>query len=121
MRFHLSLCVLWLTIQLGIYTSHTVINLLKVLHNSFMNLCLYLSIVYCQVEYIVQLENFKAVRRRARLANLKFVQNVNKRWRDRMRGVDYKSQAELVEELYDETFDSEGDNKVCYVHHVIRM
>ena len=29
-----------------------------------------------------------------------------------MRGVDYKSQVELVDELYEDTFDLDGDSKV---------
>ena len=48
---------------------------------------------------------------------MKFVQNVKKNrfwsWWDKMHGTDYKTQVELVDELYDETFDSEGDNMVC--------
>ena len=39
-----------------------------------------------------------------------------------MRGVDYKSQVELVDELYEDTFDLDGDSKVriylcvVYIH-----
>ena len=56
------------------------------------------------------------LRRWGRLPYLKYTQNIKKHWFwlwwDRFRGVDYKAQASLVEDLYEKAFDSDGDCKV---------
>ena len=66
----------------------------------------------------MQLEDSKTLRRWGRLPYLKYTQNIKKHWfwlwRDGFRGVDYKAQAALVEDLYEDTFDSDGDTKVPY-------
>ena len=56
------------------------------------------------------------LRRYGKLPHIKYSSNANRNWflakRDKMRRVDYKAQEKLVEELYEDAFDSEGEHKV---------
>ena len=82
--------------------------------------------VIFQVDYIVQVEDSLTLRRYGKLPYIKYSNDTKRNWflakRDKMRGVDYKSQKKLVEELYEEAFDSEGEHKVhtlymsLYIH-----
>ena len=82
-----------------------------------MLLCLELLFLsLSQVNYIVLLEDNKTLRQWVKLPYLKYTQDAKKNffftWRDRMRGVDYKTQEKLVDDLYEETFEADGDDKV---------
>ena len=69
-----------------------------------------------QVEYIAQLENLRCVRHLAKLPQLTYSKGAKKSWfqsqRDKMRGLDYETQAELVKELHESLLDSDGGSKV---------
>ena len=62
------------------------------------------------------MEDSKKLRHYGKLPYIKYSSNRKRNWfwtkRDKMRGVDYKSQEKLVEELYEDAFDSEGEHKV---------
>ena len=69
-----------------------------------------------QVEYIVQLENLRVVRHLAHLPQLNYSKEAKRNWflawKDKMTGVDYDTQAELVVELHESLQDSDGGSKV---------
>ena len=76
-------------------------------------------IVFLQVDFIVQMEDSKLLRRWGKHTRFVCSEDENKNWflakRDKMRGLDYKSQEKLVEELeelFEEALDSEGEQKV---------
>ena len=59
----------------------------------------------------MQLENLRVVRHLAHLPQLNYSKGA-KSWKDKMMGVDYDTQAELVEELHESLQDSDGGSKV---------
>ena len=76
---------------------------------------LLLITLYVQVEYIVQLEKLPCVRHLARFPQLIYSKGAKKSWfqswRDKMRGVDYETQAELAEELHESLQNSNDSDK----------
>ena len=62
------------------------------------------------------MEDSSHLRHWGNLTEFKHSEDEKKNWflakLDKMRGLDYKSQEKLVEELYEETLDSEGGQKV---------
>jgi transient receptor potential cation channel subfamily A protein 1 len=74
-----------------------------------------LTNIRLQVEYIVQLENLRVVRHLAHLPQLNYSKEAKRNWfqawKDKMTGVDYDTQAELVVELHVSLQDSDGGSK----------
>ena len=74
-----------------------------------------------QVDFIVQMEDSKKLRRCGKLTHFVCSEDKNKNCilakLDKMRGLDYKAQKKLVEELMENALDSEGGQKVyCIVY-----
>jgi prefoldin subunit 5 len=71
--------------------------------------------IQLQVDFIVQMEDSSHLRHWGNLTEFKHSEDEKKNWflakLDKMRGLDYKSQEKLWEELYEETLDSEGKHK----------
>ena len=69
-----------------------------------------------QVDFIVQMEDSKKLRRCGKLTRFVCSEDKNKNCilakLDKMRGLDYKTQEKLVEELMENALDSEGGQKV---------
>lgn len=60
--------------------------------------------------YIVEMESSKILRRWGKLPRLEY-KNVNRNW-IMSQGLDYETQKNLVDKLYDDTFDPDEENKV---------
>ena len=66
--------------------------------------------------YIVGLENAKPLRRWGKLRQLEYREKDNTNpivlWLEKWRGIDYKTQKELVDDTHSDTFDADDKNMV---------
>ena len=74
-----------------------------------------------QVDYIVQMEDSKTLRRCGKLTRFVCSEDARRNWflamTDKLQGVDYNTQEKLVEKLHEDMLDLEGEHKV-YIYHV---
>ena len=69
-----------------------------------------------QVDYIVQMEDSKTLRRCGKLTRFVCSEDARRNWFsamiDKLQGVDYNTQEKLVEKLHEDMLDLEGEHKV---------